>query len=117
MVGGRNTFALNVGAPSHIPCSHSCHQCFSAYEACLFGASFCLPFFAALRVGELVPPSRARDGGLLADDVVLANSALRIRIRRSKTDVLGRGEWVPLHGFQGPVCPVRVVSEFMAVIY
>lgn len=38
--------------------------CSSVYEARLFKASFCLAFFAALRVGELVPPSKDRPGGL-----------------------------------------------------
>lgn len=89
-------------------------QCSSVYEASLFKASFCLAFFAALRVGELVPPARARAGGLMMDDVVLANNSLRIRIRRSKTDVLGRGEWVPLHSVQGPACPVSVVASFLS---
>lgn len=88
--------------------------CKSSYEACLFQTAFCLAFFAALRVGELVPLSRVRPGGLLADDVLLQNDAVRVRIRRSKTDVLGRGSWVPLHGVQGPVCPVKVVANFVA---
>lgn len=88
-------------------------QCSSLYEASLFKASFCLAFFAALRVGELVPPARDRAGGLMVDDVVLANDALRIRIRRSKTDVLGRGEWVPLHRVQGLACPVSSVSDYL----
>lgn len=88
--------------------------CKSRFEACLFQTAFCLAFFAALRVGELVPLSRVRSGGLLAEDVVLQNEAVRIRIRKSKTDVLGRGAWVPLHKVQGPVCPVRVVTEFLS---
>lgn len=45
--------------------------CKSSYKACLFQTAFCLAFFAALRVGELVPLSRVRPGGLLADDVLL----------------------------------------------
>lgn len=89
--------------------------CSSAYEAVLFQACFCLAFFAALRVGELVPPSRVRPGGLRADDVILANGALRIRIRRSKTDVLGRGVWVPLQSVGGLACPIRVVSAFLEI--
>lgn len=89
-------------------------QCFSLYEASLFEASFCIAFFAALRVGELVPLARDRARGLMVDDVVLANNALRIHIRRSKTKVLGWGEWVPLHSVQGPACQISVVSEFLA---
>lgn len=90
-------------------------QCASAYEVLLFKTCFCLAFFAALRVGELVPPSRVRPGGLQGDDVVLANDAIRIRIRRSKTDVLGRGEWIPLQRVGGTACPVSVVSQYLEV--
>lgn len=89
-------------------------QCTSPYEAILFRACFCLAFFAALRVGELVPPARHRSGGLMVDDVVLANESLRVRIRRSKTDVLGRGEWVPLHAVMGPACSVRAVGDYLS---
>lgn len=61
-----------------------------------------------------MPPARARAGGLMMDDVVLANNALRIHIRWCKTDVLGHGEWGPLHSVQSPVCPISVISEFLA---
>lgn len=50
----------------------------------------------------------------MVEDVVLANGALRIQISRSKTDVLGRGEWVPLHAVAGAACSVRAVGEFLA---
>lgn len=79
--------------------------CSSSYQASLFRASFCLAFSGALRISKLVSPSRSRPGGLLADDVVSANQVLRIRIRRSKTDVLGRGEWIPLRSIQAPYAP------------
>lgn len=88
-------------------------QCTSPYEGALFRACFSLAFFGALRVGELVPPSRTRAGGLCEDDVVLCNGSLRVRVRRSKTDIFGRGEWLPLHVVSGPACPVRTVSEYL----
>lgn len=34
-------------------------QCSSQYEVVLFRACFCLAFFGALRVGELVPPAKS----------------------------------------------------------
>lgn len=49
----------------------------------------------------------------MVDDVLLANGAVRLRIRRSKTDVLGQGAWVPLHAVPGPACPVTAVAEFL----
>ncbi|KAM3928101.1 uncharacterized protein RB166_006232 [Leptodactylus fuscus] len=64
-----------------------------AQEAVLFSAACCLAFFGALRVGELVSPSRNKLGGLLNGDVVVSGGVLRVRIRRSKTDVLGQGKW------------------------
>lgn len=89
--------------------------CVSAFEVALFRASFTLAFFGALRVGELVSPSRNRLGGLLPDDVVLANGAVRVRIRRSKTDIFGRGEWIPLHQVGGRACPVSAIEGYMAI--
>lgn len=88
-------------------------QCSSSFEAVLLRACFCLPFVAALRVMELVPSSQARDGGVLSDDMVLANGSLRVCIRRSKTDTFRRGEWVPLHGVSGLACPVREVAVIL----
>ncbi|KAM3936789.1 uncharacterized protein RB166_000745 [Leptodactylus fuscus] len=79
------------------------------------GYAFSLAFFGALRVGELVSPSKHRWGGLWEDDVVLANGALRLRIRRSKMDQAGRGSWLPLNAVDGVVCLVCVVSEYLRV--
>lgn len=65
-------------------------QCASHFESHLFWAVFCLPFFAALRIGKLVSPSRALTGWLTINDMVLANDVLRLRICHSKTDPFGR---------------------------
>lgn len=46
--------------------------------------------FGLATFGALVSPSQSRVGDLLADDVVLLNGSLQIRIRGSKTNVLGR---------------------------
>ncbi|KAM3936568.1 uncharacterized protein RB166_008366 [Leptodactylus fuscus] len=88
--------------------------CSSSYESLVFGACFSLAFFGALRLGELVPSSRSRPGGLLFEDVLLCNDSLRIRIRRSKTDSLGKGAWIPLQRVDGDVCPVRSVSDYLS---
>lgn len=89
--------------------------CSSSYEVCLFRAGFTLAFFGAFRVGELVPPSKGKPGGLLEDDVIVSNGSLRIRIRRSKTDIFGRGLWVPLRPEGGVTCPVQAVTDYLAV--
>lgn len=86
----------------------------SPYEASLFATAFGLAFFGAFRVGELVAPSRMAPGGLLLEDVVAGPDFLRIRVRRSKTDQLGKGSWVHLRAVQGGLCPVRLVADFIS---
>ncbi|XP_056414359.1 uncharacterized protein LOC130356619 isoform X1 [Hyla sarda] len=65
--------------------------CRSPYESLLFQVAFSLAFFGALRVGELVPSSAGGVGGLLQDDVMLTESSVQVKVRKSKTDMLGRG--------------------------
>lgn len=65
--------------------------CSSFYECVLFWAAFALAFFAALRISELVSPSKKVEGGLLYRDVEHVQDTIRIWIRRSKTDQAGRG--------------------------
>lgn len=88
------------------------NQCSSQFEVALFNACFCLAFFGALRIIELVCPSRSWLCGLLKDNVVIANGAIRIRC--SKTDGYSRGEWILLHNVNGPACPVWSVSEYLS---
>lgn len=47
--------------------------CSSPFEVVLFTACFSLAFFGALRVGEIVSPSKLVFKGLAVSDVVLAN--------------------------------------------
>ncbi|XP_040296264.1 uncharacterized protein LOC121008052 [Bufo bufo] len=78
----------------------------------LAGVSFyfrllgCLAFFGAFRISELLPPTKFRPGGVLQDDVLITDSLVRIRLRRSKTDIFGRGSSVSLYRIPGPACPV-----------
>lgn len=80
-----------------------------------FQVSFSLAFFGALRVGELVPPSKHSKGGLGASDVVLVKDAVRICIWWSKTDVFGQGEWLLLRRVEGTICPGKLVEDYSAV--
>ncbi|XP_056385746.1 uncharacterized protein LOC130281967 [Hyla sarda] len=98
---------------SLLQASVSC--CTSNFEATLYSAAFCVAFFGALRVGELVPSSKRGPGGLLFDDVVSSNGVLQLRIRRSKTDQVGQGAWIRLQSVDGPACPVRAVAEYLLV--
>ncbi|KAM8952906.1 uncharacterized protein RCH25_043644 [Pelodytes ibericus] len=90
--------------------------CVSTFEAALFRLAFSLAFFGALRVGELVSPSKRRAGGVLFEDVIRESGGLRFRLRRSKTDVLAKGAWVFLREVPGSlVCPVAGFDAYSAV--
>ncbi|XP_069834815.1 uncharacterized protein [Dendropsophus ebraccatus] len=91
------------------------HVCSSTFEEHLFAACFCTAFFGALRIGELLPPSKLKPGGLLCDDVLVSNGSLRLRLRVSKTDQYRKGVWIPIQGVQGSVCPVRCVAAYSAI--
>ncbi|XP_075202254.1 uncharacterized protein LOC142304102 [Anomaloglossus baeobatrachus] len=88
--------------------------CTDPFEVSLFSAAFCLAFFGALRIGELVSVSKLRPGGLLHNDVVLSNGTVQMRIRRSKTDQGGLGSWVVLQPVRGHTCPLRIITEYLA---
>lgn len=89
--------------------------CSSDYECVLFSSAFALAFFGALRVGELVPTSRTRVGGLRQEDIVISNNVLKIHVARSKTDVFGDGTWLPVQAIDTECCPVSLVRSFLAV--
>ncbi|XP_077152553.1 uncharacterized protein LOC143816266 isoform X1 [Ranitomeya variabilis] len=87
--------------------------CTSHYESVLVSAAFAIAFFGALRISELVPRSKTSlDGGLINEDLVICNEALRIRVRKSKCDPTGRGTWVLVKSSDGPVCPLNVVKRY-----
>ncbi|XP_078509305.1 integrase/recombinase xerD homolog [Lissotriton helveticus] len=89
--------------------------CWSHYEVQLLQLAYSLAFFGAFRVSELVPNSKMdRQGGIAVDDVVMAAGLLQVRVRRSKTDPLGKGVWVQLRASQGAgYCPVMLMERFM----
>lgn len=89
--------------------------CLSPLEVRLLKISFCLAFFVALRVSELVSPSKNRIGGLAWDDVVMIQDVVRVHVRRSKKYVFGHSEWLVLPCVVGPLCPVVSVSEYMVL--
>lgn len=89
--------------------------CTDGYEACLFRAAFSLAFFGAFRISELVSPSRVRAGGLLSEDLLLGEHSVECRVRRSKTDQLGRGVSLVLQELRGsPMCPLLVMANYLA---
>lgn len=86
--------------------------CFSAYEVLLFQLAFSWAFFGAFRISELVSKNRRSICGILAQDVLIADSFVSIQLRSSKTDTLSKGKRVVLKGYGGPFCPVLLASSF-----
>ncbi|CAN2389032.1 hypothetical protein PRIEUP_LOCUS17151, partial [Pristimantis euphronides] len=81
--------------------------CSSEYEVRLFRLAFSWAFFGALRVGELVSPSKIREGGIRREDVQVKGNSVEFWIRRSKTDQEGKGKRVVLGTVKGTrMCPV-----------
>ncbi|KAM4025850.1 LOW QUALITY PROTEIN: uncharacterized protein ACNLHF_026276 [Anomaloglossus baeobatrachus] len=91
--------------------------CSSAYETVLFKTAFGLAFYGAFWIGEqLVSPSRVTGGGLMLEEVCVGSRQVECRIRRSKTDQLGRGRLVVLYAVPGEeLCLVRLVERFLAL--
>lgn len=90
--------------------------CRSVYECVLFKAAFALAFFGALRISELVSPSKAIPGGLMYGDVELLQDMVRIWISRSKTDQAGKGMYLDFGRIaESSICPVRIVQSFKEV--
>lgn len=90
--------------------------CTSSYEVVLFTAAFLLAFFGAFRIGELVSPSKTTPGGLMYQEMSWGDEGLKLWLRHSKTDQLGRGRRVEVYPIVGSqLCPVTAVGEFLKV--
>ncbi|KAJ7338448.1 hypothetical protein JRQ81_012280 [Phrynocephalus forsythii] len=72
--------------------------CADSYELALFRATSAVVFFTALRVGELVASGKGDKSGtvLQVSDVTIMSNNLKLWIRKSKMDQVGRGEDVVL---------------------
>lgn len=87
--------------------------CSSEFESALFRAAFALAFFGALRVSELVSPSKRAKGGLQCEDLEFSTASVRIWIKRSKTDQMGKGAQLEVFRIAGShICPVAAVTCF-----
>jgi integrase len=64
-------------------------------------------FFCALRRSEIV--------ALAVEDLDRRPDGWIITIQRSKTDPYGRGQYVPLPAFRGPLCPAAAVADWLAI--
>ena len=58
-------------------------------------------FFAALRISEMI--------SIQASDMFISNTNVKKNISRSKTDQMGRGNWINLYACSGSsVCLVKL---------
>lgn len=81
--------------------AHLLGLCSSAYEAELFRAAFALAFFGSFRIGELVSPSRAVHGGMLAHEVCCTEDKVSLVLCRSKMDQGGEGRKARIFSLPG----------------
>lgn len=89
------------------------HITSSPFEGLLFSVAFCLAFFEAFRVSELVAKAKADMSGAALDiqDVCLT-AKLVLRLRKSKTDQAGKGFTIVLEPLgDSRYCPVALVRE------
>lgn len=92
----------------------SAFVCYSTAEALLFKVSFSLLFFGAFRISELLPRSSSSLGGLWFSDVSMGPDFIKIFLRFSKTDQLGRGRWIVIpRSFGSPVCAFFWLSAYL----
>lgn len=73
-------------------CTSTKTVCFSFYESLLFRLPFCLCFFGAFQISELLPNNVKGYSGISYSDLVLGSNFIQLRIKRSKTDQLGHGQ-------------------------
>jgi hypothetical protein len=90
--------------------------CMSLYEAKMFTSVFTLAFFGLFRIGELVCQNKtfADKNALQFQDVLFQNELMKITIRFSKTDQLGRSNNIILQGdANSKLCPVKAMKDFI----
>lgn len=92
--------------------------CSSSYESKLFAAAYCLAFFGFFRVGELAVSRQSYIHRVISiNDITLDRSEkiLEIKVKYSKTDQVGRGEFLHLLSQGGSICPVSNVKAYLEI--
>ena len=90
----------------------------SDFESHLMWAATCVGYFGFLRAGEFTAVDSAPPIILMSDVAINSRSAptaFRLRLRRSKTDPLGRGVDIFLGVSGTEVCPVAALLQYLAV--
>ena len=95
--------------------------CSSSYETSLFQAAFSLAFFGFMRVGELTTQSlkTTTPSPLQRRDIQLVTHndrrSVKVTIRHSKTDQLGKSCTLFLSQTGDVACPVSLTAKYLAV--
>ena len=91
-------------------------------DTIMLWAACCTAFFGFFRMGELTSPTVVNRGpvdGVTVGDVAVDDhnnlSLVRIHLRRSKTDQLGKGVDSYLGRMDKDLCPVAALLAYMAV--
>lgn len=101
-------------------CDQLKHVCTSTFETTLFQAVYTLAFFGLFRVGELVfSAADQSDRPLYKSDLaVMSNNntkALKVRIRKSKTNHSRAPDIIQVNEVRGPVCPVAAMTAYLTI--
>ena len=89
------------------------------YTKDMLWAACCMGFFGFLRAGEFTTTQSADSFPIQVADVSVDShtdpSVVRIFLRRSKTDPLGRGTYIYLGRTKKILCPVVAILRFMSI--
>ncbi|XP_053556943.1 uncharacterized protein LOC128648368 isoform X1 [Bombina bombina] len=88
--------------------------CKSEFEVLLFKAAFVLAFAGALRITELVSPSKKHmDRGVQFDHVRISPPAVLLFIPKSKTDQAAKGTWLTFTAQGDACCPMETLAAYV----
>jgi hypothetical protein len=92
--------------------------CMSMYEAKMFISVFTLAYFGLFRISELVCQNKsvADKKALQFGDILFKNESMKITIRFSKTDQMGKSTAIILQGSENSkICPVNAMRKFIDI--
>ena len=90
--------------------------CMSMYEAKMFTSVFTLAYFGLFRISELVCQNKsvADRKALQFGDILFKDDSMKITIRFSKTDQMGKSSAIILQGSENSIiCPVNAMRDFI----
>lgn len=94
--------------------------CLNEFEILLFQAAFSMAFFGFFRVGEITGPnckaSVLHKLVSIQDVQCISDGVLKVKLRFSKTDQLGKGVIIMLAKQSDPIlCPVRAIQSYLSM--